>query len=554
MKNAFPAMFRWQSHRLIPAIALFFLVFYNFAFFRNLFATYPLTAVNLVFIASIAILVFAVFTLLLTLLSSRYTLKPVLMVLFPVSALAAYFMDSYNIVIDQSMVQNIFSTNMSESADLFGAKLVIYFVLLGLLPAWYIYKSEIDYGGLKKQLLTRGKLVALALLLIIAQVATFSKNDSSFFREHKIVRYYSNPVIYVYSTVKYINEQYFTVNEPVTVVGNDAKIAASDTHRELVILVVGETARADRFSLNGYQRKTNPLLEQEKVISYTNVMSCGTSTAVSVPCMFSTFTRDDYNDAHAKDTENLLDVLHHAGVNILWRDNNSDSKHVAERITYEDFKSPQKNTICDDECRDEGMLVGLQDYIDQHNGGDVLIVLHQMGNHGPAYYKRYPAGFEKFTPVCHSNELQTCTNEEINNAYDNAILYTDYFLSKVIALLKNNEHQFETAMMYMSDHGESLGENNLYLHGLPYTFAPETQKHVGAILWLGSEFAEDGLDTNVLRADANTAYSHDNLFHTVLGLLEIKTASYDKRLDILARFHHDNTEPVSQHAMAVTHH
>lgn len=542
MQYSFQSLLRWKSHQLIPAVALFFVLFYNFAFYRKILDIYPVSFSNVVFIISIAILVFALITLILTLVSSRYTLKPVLLILLPVSALASYFMDSYNVVIDTGMIENIFSTNIAESADLFSFKLVVYFIILGILPALYIYKVEIEYGSLKQQLFGKVKLLGIALALIVAQIAVFSKTDSSFFREHKIARYYSNPVTYVYSTIKYVDETYSSHNQTLKIIGGDARIPEADTRRELLILVIGETARADRFSLNGYYKKTNPLLEKENVVSYRNMHSCGTATAVSVPCMFSTYTRDDYTDIHADDTENLLDVLKHAGVNILWRDNNSDSKHVALRVPFEDYKSPEKNKICDTECRDEGMLVGLQDYIDQQTSGDIVIVLHSMGNHGPAYYKRYPKNFEKFTPACHSNELQNCTNEEINNAYDNAILYTDYFLSKVIALLKQNDQYFETAMLYISDHGESLGENNLYLHGLPYPFAPDTQKHVASILWLGAAFAQDGLDTNLLKAEANNDYSHDNLFHTVLGLLEIKTGTYNKELDMLSQYHHEDTE------------
>ena len=227
-------------------------------------------------------------------------------------------------------------------------------------------------------------------------------------------------------------------------------------------------------------------MEKEDVINFSNVFSSGTATAVSLPCMFSLFGRGGCNGQKEMSTENLFDVLRHAGISILWRDNNSDSKGVALRVPYQDFKNPQKNSVCDIECRDEGMLTGLQAYIDGKRSGDILIVLHQMGNHGPAYYKRYPESFEKFKPVCKTNQLEKCSREEIGNAYDNAILYTDYFLSKVIALLKANSQGFETGMVYMSDHGESLGENGLYLHGLPYFMAPETQKHIAALMWFGS--------------------------------------------------------------------
>ncbi len=301
-----------------------------------------------------------------------------------------------------------------------------------------------------------------------------------------------------------------------------------------MILVVGETARADHFSLNGYQRKTNPLLEKEDLISYSNVWSCGTSTAVSVPCMFSIYAKADYDKNKIRATDNVLDILQRAGVNVVWLDNNSDSKGVAVRIPYENYKTSNKNPVCDSECRDEGMLANLQSYINNHSrGGDIFIVLHQMGNHGPAYYKRYPKEFEKFIPVCQTNQLEQCTVEEINNSYDNAILYTDYFLSKTINLLKKNTAQFEAALIYMSDHGESLGENRLYLHGLPNFIAPDVQKHVPLILWFGDSFDKDEVNVEKLIENLDKKYSHDNLFHTLLGLMGINTSVYKQQMDLI---------------------
>jgi lipid A ethanolaminephosphotransferase len=227
----------------------------------------------------------------------------------------------------------------------------------------------------------------------------------------------------------------------------------------------------------------------------------------------------------------VLDVLKHAGANILWRDNNSDSKGVAVRVEYEDYKTSAKNTICEDgECRDEGMLVGLQEYINTHPKGDIVIVLHQMGNHGPAYYKRYPKAFEKYTPVCKTNQLEQCSQAEITNAYDNAILYTDYFLSKTIGLLKDNDKQFATAMFYLSDHGESLGEKGLYLHGFPYAIAPDAQKHVPAVMWFGKQFK---INKQALKQRASQPYTHDYLFHTMLGFIEVNSSAYHSKLDIL---------------------
>jgi lipid A ethanolaminephosphotransferase len=247
--------------------------------------------------------------------------------------------------------------------------------------------------------------------------------------------------------------------------------------------------------------------------------------------MFSVYGEEHYKDEHAEDTENVLDVLKRAGVHVLWRDNNSSSKHVADRVEYQSYMSPEVNTICDEECRDEGMLVGLQDYIDSHPTGDIAIILHQMGNHGPAYYKRYPKEFEKFTPVCRTNELAECTSQEINNAYDNAILYTDYFLSKVIALLKNNDGPFETTMFYLSDHGESLGENGIHLHGMPNFIAPEVQRHVPAVLWVGQYF--DEVDVGAINKRRHKRYTQDSVFHTLLGFMEVTTKVYKKKRDLL---------------------
>jgi lipid A ethanolaminephosphotransferase len=176
------------------------------------------------------------------------------------------------------------------------------------------------------------------------------------------------------------------------------------------------------------------------------------------------------------------------------------------------------------------MLVGLQEYIDAHPKGEIVIVLHQMGNHGPAYYKRYPKSFEKFSPVCKSNQLEQCTQSQITNAYDNAILYTDYFLSKVIGLLKANDEKFATAMFYVSDHGESLGENGLYLHGFPYAIAPEAQKHVPAVMWFGKQYE---IKKEIVKRNASKAYNHDFLYHTMLGMLEVNTSIYRPELDIL---------------------
>lgn len=521
------------SSRLIIITSAFIILFGNYTFFENILDVYPINLKNSLFLLSLPVLFGSVTAILLSLVCHKYTIKPVLIAVLLTSSSAAYFMDSYNIIIDEAMIDNIVNTDIQESLDLVSFNQFLYILFLGIVPSALVYKVRIRYfPSFTKACFSRIKLIGFSVVIIIMLVVALGSFYASFFREHKPLRFYSNPSYYIYSMGKYASKFYQGALTPVKQIGLDAKIPPSDEDRELIIVVVGETARADHFSLNGYGRQTNPYLQKEDLISFKNFWACGTSTAISVPCMFSMYERSDYTKSKANSTENVLDVLQRAGVNVIWLDNNSTSKGVATRVPYESLKEPDKNPLCDIECRDVGMLENLQNHIDRHPSGDILIVLHQMGNHGPAYYKRYPKEFEKFTPTCQTNQLEDCTQEEIINAYDNAILYTDYFLSRTIALLKKNTDRFESALFYVSDHGESLGENNLYLHGLPYMFAPDSQTNVPVIMWLGDEIKKE-VDFASLKKNINTKYSHDNVFHTLLGLMEVQTSLYKKGMDLI---------------------
>jgi len=511
--------------KLIIITALFFTLFSNFSFFNNVLEVYPFEGMNIIYIFSITLLLFTFMVFLFTLLSSRYTTKPILIVMLIISSLTSYFMNCYHVVIDSDMIRNTLQTNLNESVDLFNIKIVIYLIFLGVIPSFFLYKTELKLSSFKKELFIKLKTLLLSLFIIIIILFSFSKFYTSFFREHKPLRYYTNPTYWIYSIGDYISKTLKSDKIVLKPIGVDAKIDNKDKKRKLVIMVVGEATRADHFSLNGYSRETNPLLKKEHIINLPHVSACGTSTAHSVPCMFSIFERNNYSYKRGINTENVLDVMQHTNqIEILWRDNNSDSKGVALRVAFENYKTTKNNTICDVECRDEGMLIGLDKYIDERKNKDIIIVLHQMGNHGPAYNKRYTKVFEKFTPVCQTNQLEECSKESINNAYDNALLHTDYFLSEVIHLLKNYDQTHKTSMIYMSDHGESLGEHGLYLHGLPYFMAPDTQTHVGALVWFGEH--------NNKNINPTKIYSHDNLFHTLLGLFDIKTEVYKQEMDM----------------------
>lgn len=437
-----------------------------------------------------------------------------------VTAVADYYSDHLGIVIDSDMIRTAMATSAAEAGDLLNIGFLTRLLVFGVVPAALIWFVPFQKASLIKEIRYRSQAAVGVVALLVFCVWSSSEHYASFFREHKPLRYYMHPTASIYAMGDYIRHEIkqSEVHDYVAL-KTTANVVETDTHRELVILVVGETARADHFSLNGYPRLTNPKLsKEERLISYSDITSCGTLTAVSVPCMFAYSDREHFDQGAADYTENALDMLNRAGVNILWRDNNSDSKGVAARVTYQDFKTADVNPECDVECRDTGMLDGLQEYIDGQQG-DMLIVLHSMGSHGPAYFKRYPEEFEQFKPACHTLELSQCSNEEIINAYDNTILYTDYFISKVIELLKNNTPRFETAMFYVSDHGESLGESGIYLHGMPYMLAPDAQIKVPVIAWAGETSDIDYEKSLALKDVPN---SHDALFSALLAAYEME--------------------------------
>ena len=535
MKITDAEKFSLNQISLIALTSLFFVIFSNISFYQNFLTSYG-SSNNYIHLLTIFIVLFSLICLIFTIFSSKYTIKPILIIALLASSFASYFMDSYNVIIDNDMIRNVVQTDAKESFDLISVKLILYVLFLGIAPSFLIYKAKITHKSWRSELFGKLKFIAILLIVILSILVTFSKFYTSFFREYKPLRYYTNPTYWIYSAGSFVFESSVSTPDSLKEIGKDAIIEKSGQNQDkgkLVIMVVGETARADRFSLNGYEKETNPELKKEKnIVTFREMYSCGTSTAISVPCMFSIFDRSDYSYKKSSSTKNVLDVLSNTQkVAILWRDNNSDSKGVATRVDFQDYKSSQNNTICDEtECRDEGMLVGLDEYIANHPKKDILIILHQMGNHGPAYYKRYPKKFEKFTPTCKTSQLDKCTSQEIGNAYDNSILYTDYFLAKTIDFLKPYAKTHKTAMFYISDHGESLGEKNLYLHGLPYFIAPDTQKHVASIMWLGS--MEENIDYKKLKSYENNDLSHDNIFSTLLGLFEVKTSIYDGKKDI----------------------
>ncbi|MEZ5607929.1 MAG: phosphoethanolamine--lipid A transferase [Burkholderiaceae bacterium] len=478
-----------------------------------------------------------------SLLAWRWTLKPVLTLFLLAAAAGAYFMLSYGVVIERTMMVNVLLTDTREARELLSWRMAAALALLGLLPVLLLWRVRIRWPGGWRQVRGNALTFGLAFIVLVGTGGLFFQDLSATMRNHTQLRYLINPLNSFYA-LAILGEQPIQRNgAAVLPLGQDAHLAplAAGARPPLVLLVVGETARADHFGLNGYARDTTPELAQRGVLSLRNAWSCGTNTAASLPCMFSPLGREAYD--HRKDnTEGLADVLQHAGYAVLWLDNQAGGcKGVCDRVPTVDFKALQAPGLCsaDGECLDEVMLRDLDQRIAQlpfdRRARGVVVFMHQMGSHGPAYYKRSPPADKKFEPECKTNALQQCTRGQVVNAYDNTIVYTDHFLADSIDWLKTHEAHWAPALLYLSDHGESLGENNLYLHGLPYRFAPDAQKHIPWIFWLSPQFQQQtGITLKCLAPLRDEKVSQDNYFHTVLGLLGVQTQVASPALDLTA--------------------
>ncbi|VVP22556.1 phosphoethanolamine transferase [Pseudomonas fluorescens] len=517
----------------------FFLAGFNFVLWQHLFAITSADGKGLAMRVAFGVMIFAAFNIVLTFVAFRRVLKPVLTLMFLISAGVAYFMSQYGVLIDAGMLRNFAETNVTEVRDLLSFKLLAYIVFLGVLPSWLLWKVPVDYRRWHRELFSK-VIVSFASVAVIGGVALANYQGlSSLFRNHHELRLMLVPSNYIGAAAGYLREQVASAQQPFVKIGEDAqRDVALQNHprKSLTVLVVGESARAENFGILGYDRDTTPTLDKEAgLIAFTDVHSCGTETAVSVPCMFSNMGRKNYDASKAKNEEGLLDVLKRAGIDVIWRDNQSGCKDTCNRVTVQDVSNLKDPTLCaNSECRDEILLQGLQGFID-HLDKDTVLVLHQMGSHGPEYFKRYPKEYEHFTPVCESNALNNCSRESIVNGYDNTLVYTDHVLSSLIDVLRSNQDKVDTAMLYLSDHGESLGEYNLFLHGTPYMLAPEQQKHVAMLAWFSDSYQKSySVDTHCLQMSRDKPLSQDNLFHSMLGLLEVHSSVYQQDLDMFA--------------------
>jgi len=459
----------------------------------------------------------------------RWVVRPLLTALVVISAAAAWYMRTYAVLLDPTMIQNVLRTDTHEARELLNLHMLAWVIAWSALPVAFIWMVKLRPVAPLRALLVRAGAVLAACLVAALAFVVISRDLTSFMRNDREARYLITPGNFIYGLAVQSAHRVEDVHVAREPVGTDAHFvrAAYEKAPRVLVLVVGETARAANFSLLGYPRETNPELASADVTAFTDVTSCGTSTEVSVPCMFSPYGRANYDERRIRNSEGLLNVLVRAGYAVKWLDNQSGCKGVCkgDGIDYE--------KLCTgDDCRDEDLARRVAEELPQV-ATNTVFVLHMMGNHGPAYFKRYPAQFRRFLPDCATAELRDCSREQVVNAYDNAILYTDHVLASVIRTLADDPRRLESAMIYVSDHGESLGEHGLYLHGIPYAIAPEFQTHVPMVVWLSKQMTSTGdVDPACLRAKSHAAFSHDNLFHSVLGLMDVQTSAYHASSDI----------------------
>ena len=500
------------------------------------------------FALAFAVIVAAGNAALLSVLAWRWTLKPAITVMLLMAAFGAYFMLAYGIAIDASMLVNVMQTDVKEAGDLLNWRMLATVLALTAPPLLWLYRRPVRQMPAFRHMAHNGMLLVGSVVVIVVCLLLVFQDFASTMRNHTRLRYLINPLNSVYALGNIATKPLRMDTSKLLPVGRDAQLGASyagQAKPPLLVLVLGETGRSGNFGINGYERNTTPrLAARTDLVSARNAWSCGTSTAASVPCMFSHLGRTGY-EARAANFESLIDVLHHAGLAVLWVDNQSGCKGVCDRIGETLTSAPKSPTpdpaLCPGgECLDRVMLQDLDTRIaalpaEQRQRGTV-VVLHQMGSHGPAYYKRSAPNNKKFGPECTSTSLQECERQQVVNAYDNSVVETDFFLDSVLKWLTAQDSKSQTAMIYVADHGESLGENNLYLHGLPYSIAPDVQKHVPWITWLSPAMqARTQVATGCLQHElAERRITHDNYFHSVLGLMDVKTGAYSAGLDMFA--------------------
>ncbi len=450
------------------------------------------------------------------------------------AAALGYFTFALGMRFERTMFANLIGTNVGEARELVTLYLLMWMFAIGVVPAIAVLRARVRVGGAWRKHTFQHAAVVGALLVGLAAFAFPQYHRyASAARSKSISLETVAPINFIGAALGHWHamRKVSLVRAPIDA---NPRAKYSLSQPRLVVFVLGETARAQNHSLNGYARETNPRLKALNLAYFPDSEACGTATTIAVPCIFSGLGRENFSMLKAMERQTLVDLVKKTGIHVLWRENDGGCKDVCGAAEFEDFSDATHATLCNDlgSCYDELMLIGLEEKL-RARTGDIFLVLHLKGSHGPAYYKRYPKAYERFTPACNTSELQQCSKEELVNAYDNTIVYTDHILAETIAMLQRLSNKFAPALLYASDHGESLGENGLYLHGLPYAIAPDLQTKVPMLAWLSPQFLKlENWHSDCMARIGGKPSSHDAIFSSLLGLLDIESSAYAPEQDL----------------------
>lgn len=483
-------------------------------------------------LAPAALLLVAAQFFLLVLVVPRALAKPVALLLILLAATIDFYMRRYHIYLDVSMMQNVLGTDRIEARQQLTRGALVHVAAWATGTTLALSMVRLRRDRLGTALRRRARYLAAAAVVIVACLIGTHGRLKSLLEEKPEAMLLANPA----SALVNFPRAYFSgalpTDDALIPVGMDAKKRAATGTPRLFVLVVGESARAASWGLNGHARDTTPELRRIGVVNFPDVASCGSNTLTSVPCMFSPWGRRQYDATRIQRSEGLLNILMRAGYRVEWIENSGSCLGVCRGVPSRTLMDRASGACPADGCLDGLLVDALKEALaDGDARRDRVIALHMAGSHGPNYHSRYPREFARFQPECLSDDVRGCDNRSTANSYENSVLYTDHVLARLVEVLQEHP-EYASALLYTSDHGESLGENGIYMHGTPYPIAPKEQLRVPMVFWASPDFArERDLDLRCVATRAQRPTSHDSLFHATLNLLQVTTTLYDHGVD-----------------------
>ena len=505
-------------------VSIWTLLVYNIPFFNYVSDNSNESVGGRIFLLASVVVIMLVLNFMMTYLVMflmRFVGRILLAILSIINATAVYFIFTYSVIIDATTIENVFNTRYSEASGFFSLPLWLFIIVFGLLPAIWCLLQPVDYGKAKKLGVCCG-----SSLVIILAVASMNISQTLWISQHDTeLGGLLQPWSYIVNTGRVISfsqeEQAEEIKLP------DGTIA--DNEKAVVVLVIGESSRKANFQLYGYQRNTNPLLSRQEGLKVFEATSCATYTTAGTKAILEP---QDSGDLY----ELLPNYAFRTGVDVSWRSSNWGEPpiHIDEYLTNEELgeKYPDENIY-----NDAILLKGLRERIESSPKNKVLIVLHTSTSHGPKYADKYPKEFEVYKPVAKNVEEGQKNVDLLINAYDNTILYTDFLVDSLINMLRSMT-DWHSAMIFISDHGESLGENKMFMHGLPMKLAPKVQYEIPFLVWTSDHFRDYkpvSTEKDAPEGQLPAVLDQHYVFHSVLNLLSIQSPAYNKDYDIFIK-------------------